>query len=204
MCALKHRVIYRDNIQGITKPAIQRMSKQAGVKRMSMLVYEEIRGIIKLELENILRNAIVHVEHDRRNTLKTADVENALKSVKLNPAFAEGYPTCRSNIHSKYKKDPDAKPHRWKSGTESLRQIRRAQKTTCLHMAKLPFSRFVREVAQDFMTNLRISKNAFILLQVSIEKCIVDLLTDANLIAIRARRQTLFPEDIQLARRLKN
>jgi hypothetical protein len=53
--AKRHRKILRDNIQGITKPAIRRLARRGGVKRISGLIYEETRGVLKIFLENVSR-----------------------------------------------------------------------------------------------------------------------------------------------------
>ena len=45
--AKRHRKVLRDNIQGITKPAIRRLARRGGVKRISGLIYEETRGVLK-------------------------------------------------------------------------------------------------------------------------------------------------------------
>ncbi|KVI07818.1 Histone-fold [Cynara cardunculus var. scolymus] len=50
--AKRHRKVLRDNIQGITKPAIRRLARRGGVKRISGLIYEETRGVLKIFLEN--------------------------------------------------------------------------------------------------------------------------------------------------------
>ena len=50
--AKRHRKVLRDNIQGITKPAIRRLARRGGVKRISGLIYEETRGVLKVFLEN--------------------------------------------------------------------------------------------------------------------------------------------------------
>ena len=47
--AKRHRKVLRDNIQGITKPAIRRLARRGGVKRISGLIYEETRGVLKVE-----------------------------------------------------------------------------------------------------------------------------------------------------------
>ena len=46
--AKRHRKVLRDNIQGITKPAIRRLARRGGVKRISGLIYEETRGVLKV------------------------------------------------------------------------------------------------------------------------------------------------------------
>ena len=62
--AKRHRKILRDNIQGITKPAIRRLARRGGVKRISGLIYEETRGVLKVFLENVIRDAVTQ-DRDR-------------------------------------------------------------------------------------------------------------------------------------------
>ena len=83
----------------------------------------------------------------------------------------------------------------------ALREIRRYQKSTKL-IRKLPFQRLVREIAQDFKTDLRFY-SAVMALQEASEAYLVGLFEDTNLCAIHARRVTIMPKDIQLAHRIR-
>ncbi|PWA32652.1 hypothetical protein CCH79_00012519 [Gambusia affinis] len=95
------------------------------------------------------------------------------------------------------------KPHRYRPGTVALREIRRYQKSTELLIRKLPFQRLVREIAQDFKTDLRFQSSAVMALQEASEAYLVGLFEDTNLCAIHAKRVTIMPKDIQLARRIQ-
>lgn len=77
--AKRHRKILRDNIQGITKPAIRRLARRGGVKRISGLIYEETRGVLKTFLEGVIRDAVTYTEHAKRKTVTSLDVVYALK-----------------------------------------------------------------------------------------------------------------------------
>ena len=103
--AKRHKKIHRDSIQGITKPAIRRLARRGGVKRISGLVYEETRGMrssdnikqsllsctirlirywcwtgaLRSFLEGIMRDAATYAEHGRRMTVTAFDVVYALK-----------------------------------------------------------------------------------------------------------------------------
>ena len=81
--------------------------------------------------------------------------------------------------------------------------IRRYQKSTELLIRKLPFQRLVREIAQDFKTDLRFQSSAVMALQEASEAYLVGLFEDTNLCAIHAKRVTIMPKDIQLARRIR-
>ncbi|ESO99625.1 hypothetical protein LOTGIDRAFT_176498 [Lottia gigantea] len=81
------------------------------------------------------------------------------------------------------------KPHRYRPGTVALREIRRYQKSTELLIRKLPFQRLVREIAQDFKTDLRFQSSAVMALQEASEAYLVGLFEDTNLCAIHAKRK---------------
>ncbi len=95
------------------------------------------------------------------------------------------------------------KPHRYRPGTVALREIRKYQKSTDLLIRKLPFQRLVREIAQDYKSDLRFQGSAVLALQESGESYLTGLLEDTNLAAIHAKRVTIMPKDIQLARRIR-
>ena len=82
------------------------------------------------------------------------------------------------------------KPHRYRPGTVALREIRKYQKSTELLIRKLPFQRLVREVAQEFKSDLRFQSSAVIALQEACESYLVSLFEDTNLCAIHAKRVT--------------
>ncbi|KAF4013673.1 hypothetical protein G4228_004784 [Cervus hanglu yarkandensis] len=320
--AKRHRKVLRDNIQGITKPAIRRLARRGGVKRISGLIYEETRGVLKVFLENVIRDAVTYTEHAKRKTVTAMDVVYALKrqgrtlygfgvylelvylvtalvpsdtaclasspgssrrtavwisldvmlslrlrlrflpsffcalvTAFLEPFFGAGADlagsgmsenttpnntsstgsitlSCQFSVNPMARTKQTArkstggkaprkqlatkaarksapatggvkKPHRYRPGTVALREIRRYQKSTELLIRKLPFQRLVREIAQDFKTDLRFQSSAVMALQEACEAYLVGLFEDTNLCAIHAKRVTIMPKDIQLARRIR-
>ena len=95
------------------------------------------------------------------------------------------------------------KPHRYRPGTVALREIRKYQKSTELLLRKLPFQRLVREIALEYKTDLRFQASAVLALQEASEAYLVGLFEDTNLCAIHAKRVTIMPKDMQLARRIR-
>src|SRR5438270_13192239 len=95
------------------------------------------------------------------------------------------------------------KPHRYRPGTVALREIRTYQRSTELLIKKLPFQRLVREVAQEFRQDLRFQTDSIRALQEAAEAYLITLFEDSNVCAIHAKRVTIQPKDIQLARRLR-
>ncbi|XP_033105086.1 uncharacterized protein LOC117107498 [Anneissia japonica] len=204
--AKRHRKVLRDNIQGITKPAIRRLARRGGVKRISGLIYEETRGVLKVFLENVIRDAVTYTEHAKRKTVTAMDVVYALKrqgrtlptsihQFKLKLKMARTKQTARKSTGGKAPRKQLAtkaarksapatggvkKPHRYRPGTVALREIRRYQKSTELLIRKLPFQRLVREIAQDFKTDLRFQSSAVMALQEASEAYLVGLFEDTN------------------------
>ncbi|XP_059497890.1 uncharacterized protein LOC132206828 [Stegostoma tigrinum] len=211
--AKRHRKVLRDNIQGITKPAIRRLARRGGVKRISGLIYEETRGVLKVFLENVIRDAVTYTEHAKRKTVTAMDVVYALKRQGRTLAAADSAlrvaacvcvlsrmartkQTARKSTGGKAPRKQLAtkaarksapatggvkKPHRYRPGTVALREIRRYQKSTELLIRKLPFQRLVREIAQDFKTDLRFQSSAVMALQEASEAYLVGLFEDTNL-----------------------
>ncbi|XP_051740998.1 uncharacterized protein LOC127507745 [Ctenopharyngodon idella] len=212
--AKRHRKVLRDNIQGITKPAIRRLARRGGVKRISGLIYEETRGVLKVFLENVIRDAVTYTEHAKRKTVTAMDVVYALKrqgrtlygfgayagqKEEKTAAMARTKQTARKSTGGKAPRKQLAtkaarksapatggvkKPHRYRPGTVALREIRRYQKSTELLIRKLPFQRLVREIAQDFKTDLRFQSSAVMALQEASEAYLVGLFEDTNLVVL--------------------
>ena len=77
--AKRVRKTTKEVIPGITKPAIRRLARRGGVKRISNLIYEETRLVLKAFLETVVRDAVTYTEHARRKTVTAMDVVYALK-----------------------------------------------------------------------------------------------------------------------------
>ncbi|KAG7465491.1 histone H4-like [Solea senegalensis] len=77
--AKRHCKVLCDNIQGISKPTIHRLARHGGVKRISGLIYEETRSVLKVFLENVICDAVTYTEHAKRKTVIAMDVVYALK-----------------------------------------------------------------------------------------------------------------------------
>lgn len=88
-------------------------------------------------------------------------------------------------------------------GTVALREIRRYQKSTKLLISRAPIERLIREVTEDVSPGKRLQASAIDAIQAAAEDYIVQLFEDANLLAIHAKRKTIFAKDIQLARRIR-
>jgi len=77
--ATRHRKILRDNLQGVTRPAIRRLARRGGVKRLSGLIYEETRGALKSFLETNVRDAVAYCDYAKRRTVTALDMVYSLR-----------------------------------------------------------------------------------------------------------------------------
>jgi len=77
--AKRFRKNAKEVILGITKPAIRRLARRGGVKRISALIYDEARTVLRTFLENVVRDSVTYTEHARRKTVTAMDVVYALK-----------------------------------------------------------------------------------------------------------------------------
>lgn len=78
----RHQARLHDNIKGITKPAIRRLCRRAGVKRINSLVYDETRKIVEGWLDEAVEKSMHYMEHARRKTVSVMDVAHALDQMK--------------------------------------------------------------------------------------------------------------------------
>ena len=192
------RKILRDTIQGITKPALQRLAYTAGVTNMSGVIYEELRGVLKAEMENTLRNAVIYLEYARKMT-----IDEFMIAASISPKMWSKDPKAKACEKKRKSPSKVSKSRRKKKspGVNALIQVKFYQRRhDCLNIPMLPFSRLAREVAQDFRTDVKFTKNALIILQYSMENYLVNLLKKTLYNAMHAKRVRIEPKDIQLAR----
>lgn len=95
------------------------------------------------------------------------------------------------------------RPSRFRPGSVALKEIRKYQKSTDCLIRKLPFTRFVREIASKFKADARFGSSALNCLQEAIENFLTTLFEEAYRCAIHAKRVTLFPKDIYLVMKIK-
>ena len=135
----------------------------------------------KSELDGKMPRDPIPANPARKNFKKLVKTTN--KAARKNPPFTSGI----------------KRPHHYRPSTVALREIRRYQRSTELLIRKLPFAHLVREIAQDFKTDLRFQRGAIAALQEAGEAYLVGLFEDTNLCVIHAKRVTIMPKDIQLA-----
>lgn len=212
----KHRKILRDNIFGITKPALRRVLRRAGVKRISSLVYEQMRGLLKSWLETIVKDMVIIMEYARRKTISIKDLEEALElhniylaaGINENAKKTASLQSCNSRGKggSSTKKtegedDKKHKAHRFKPGTVAKREVYKQQKNSdCLAIPKQNFQRLVREIAQDYHDDTRFSSEVFDLLQLAAEDYLINLSKNALRCCLHADRETVQAKDFQLVK----
>jgi len=75
----RFRRVLRDNLRGISNGSIRRLARRGGVKRMSCMMYEETRGVLKVFLENIIKDATTYTAYANRKTVTAGDIIMSLK-----------------------------------------------------------------------------------------------------------------------------
>lgn len=196
----KKRVV-RDAIQGITKSAILRLAHKAGVKNVGSLVYEEVRGIVKLQLEHIVEKAVIVTKHSDRKTVMVGDIQEAMHVIGFKKMLAwNNIELKRCSTYETNAKKPKKQLAR---GEGAIRQIRFYQKQhDCVYFAISSFAKLCKEITQDFAEDLRWSNDALAYVQMFIEDYLIALFEHVNLCAIHAGRMTIEPKDLQLVHRI--
>lgn len=158
-------------LEDLKKPQIARLMERVGIERISGLAYEESRGILGNFLQYFLKKVVIYTEYYKKQTVSVDHVMMAMKS----PLFLiqKNIPTCSS-------KDRKA--------------------ATCLVFQKAPFQRLIRETANKYKQDLSFEQEALQLIQYYTEMYMTNLYTEARYILIAAKRETLEPRDLQMAR----
>lgn len=108
-------------------------------------------------------------------------------------------------LKTKKNEDGVKKPHRFRPGTVALREIRRYQKSGECMIQHLPFDRLVRETTKEFSyVKLRFSEDVIEHLQSFVESCLVNIYTDAQTLAIHAKREGVNNFDLELVWKLSS
>ena len=192
------------------EPSISRDPVKSKGKDLSLLLAAKPKGGMlpknSLYFREMARTKKTARKKTGKSPRKQLVTKNPIK--KLTPAqarknVAKANQAAQQNLGNPPKTGGLKRPMRYRPGTVALREIRRYQKTTELLIRKLPFSRLVREVTQDFKTDLRFQAQAIMALQEAAEAYLVRLFDDTNLCAIHAKRVTIMPKDMQLARRIR-
>merc|ERR1711977_762051 len=78
---VRHRKLLHDSIDGVTRPAIRRMARRGGVKRLASISYEAIRTVLRQFLHHLLHDVVAYAEHGKRKTVLPQDVIHALARI---------------------------------------------------------------------------------------------------------------------------
>ncbi|KAF9881774.1 histone H4 [Colletotrichum karsti] len=79
--AKRRRKIMKDTIRGITKPAIRRLARRGGVKRISAMIYDEARAALKARLTQILGDCVEYTEYRNAKTITIYEVIHSLRRI---------------------------------------------------------------------------------------------------------------------------
>ena len=186
-CPLKpSKRVLRDGMDLLKNPEILRLARKAGIVMLSGLAYTETRGVIKVLMDKIIKDAFILAEYAGRKTILTKDVLAALEKNGLKMYWTEEKKITKCAL-SKNK--------------DILGTIRHVQKQSeCVYFGLAPFRRLVKEIASDFSSSIRIGTEACNAIQIAIEEYTVNLLKDAQLQAIHGKRKTVQPKNIQMTR----
>jgi histone H3/H4 len=163
-----------EEINGITKPAISRLVQDAGAQyrpfNIGSLVYEEIRLHLLNYLNDVIISSMAYLDVNRQKTINAEYVLHSLKNIPA--AVSSKIKTCKDNIRDDQK--------------------------TCFHFPKEPFARVVKEIINEYRTEIRVTSSAMHLLQLDAEQFLIKLVGKGVRSMVHASRKTLMPKDIQL------
>lgn len=199
---MRYRKILRDNIQGIKKPAIQRIINRAGIGRINGIVYDYTRMILLHDILNpLIKNAIIYTDYAKRVTVTEEDVKNSIEHLTGKKIYDKFYvkPTCKT-YSPKKSKVYDSK--RRKGDTDNLMEQKikfYRQQDDCFYFDNASFNRLINEVAQTYNMYIKFTKDARAGIQLITEQYLHQLFDKARDIIKIRRGHTIYPKDIEIA-----
>ncbi|CAH3187209.1 unnamed protein product [Porites lobata] len=188
--AKRHRKILRDNIQGITKPAIRRLARRGGVKRISGLIYEETRGVLKVFLENVIRDAVTYTEHAKRKTVTAMDVVYALNDKDAEISFFTMAPKPIAAKKGEKKSGGKAKS----TSGDSTKKRRSKRKES--------YAIYIYKVLKQVHPDTGISSKAMGIMNSFVNDIFERIATESSRLAHYNKKSTISSREIQTAIRL--
>lgn len=173
------------HIAGVSDQAIYRLAKSVRVERVSKLVYEEVRGVLAITLDNVLEEAHVNTLKSNRTMINVEDVLHALQRASM--------PALRPP-NGKLKRCP---PEQYPGNAHG-----------CVQIAVATFQNIVHERLEDLAGGvgapaIRIAAEAVGILQLSCEEYLRRIISAANDSVRIGRGTTLLPRHLQLALRTR-
>ena len=186
MSTMKRRSqkILRNPIEDVTKPGIRRLARRAGVIRVGGLMYNEMRGMIKVHVENVVRLAVIFMQYRERRTLSHGDVKEALKRLEMPVWGVTGKEKANTSGVKK-----TAKKTKARRGSMALKEVRKYQKSESLLLSRAPIERLIRTTMHDFTSDVRVEPKALSLIQVSVENLITNIFRKSQLAALHGGRK---------------
>lgn len=196
-----YTVILRDNVLGLTKPAIRRLAIIANVKRVKGSVYDTIRIYISDIMTKVLEGACIRMRHMKRKTIKPSDVKESIR-LKLGDKI---YYPCDFRIKRKIPKTIyKYGKNKWIVRVEYSHIINNAQ------FAVTSFRRYVKELIQNYCISVmsqdqnepdipKVCKMTFFIIQAYVEHNIISILRKANILCEAMNKVTLTSEHIHTA-----
>ncbi|PFX30799.1 Histone H2B [Stylophora pistillata] len=174
---------------GITKPAIRRLARRGGVKRISGLIYEETRGVLKVFLENVIRDAVTYTEHAKRKTVTAMDVVYALKR---QGRTLYGFGVMAPKVAGKKGEKKAGKAKAIAEGGKKKRKGRRRES----------YAIYIYKVLKQVHPDTGISSKAMGIMNSFVNDIFERIATEASRLAQYNKKSTISSREIQTAIRL--
>lgn len=195
--------------RNIKKNEIKRLAYKAGIMRISSLSLTELQAVSKNKLEELLKDIITYMKHKKRLTVTVEDCLKALPIKMVGVKSRSKGLKCKIKGSKRRSKPMKRKSRSRKQSPLSKIKFYQKQGLSCLTLSKENFRKIVRHISKEYFgprapgpaPQVRFSSESLNLLQSYIEGYIINLLERAKFISIHAKRFTIQPKDIHLARK---
>lgn len=175
----------------VKNPGFKRLAYVAGIPKLGHECYRALSAYSLNYLHNVLKTAIIYMEHVRKSTISTSEIDMAFRHYGLRLYGGDCGPAEYFCVLSLHKKTTKGKMREYN------------QHSTKLFLSRKPLLRKMKEVANEYKTDVRFSSGAIDMMQTMLEDHLVALLMDAACITAHRRNKTVSADDIILAQNIK-
>jgi histone H4 len=180
----------------ISRTAIERLAHRSGVRRVTELCYEEMKGIVNSFVWEVLKECLVSAKQANRKSITLTDVLHAVKERYLvirESVTDDEVKTCKAppqgKKQSKIVEDPGMVFH------HRLMKFYYKQRK-CVYISKDNFDKYVA----TFNLPKQFTREAMNILHITTEDYIMYICKYAAKVALNARRVSIYPKDIHLVK----
>jgi len=199
----KHKIL-TNNIKNVNNASIKNMSLVAQIESLSSASNDIVRNLLYAYLNELIHRTVIITDHNKSKTILKDHVVMALHSIDRAFRISQYYGDMDDNEKIKRCTKPEVDVKDKKKKQERTHKIAAERHGECIYVSREGFVRLIREIAQNYVWETKISQDASRYIQLLAEQFVIETMTRANIVARQVGRSTVTPSDFIVVFKLRN